>query len=135
MHCRAFWLAGCLPACLPAQQRAGQRRGQRSAAPRHERDASRHACAAQAHPTIVTSVIMSCGPSTASGAVQGAMLPSCSRAIPSLAKMGIESELWLGETDSFENGLRLFNSTAATVATLVKLGRQARAPACQLSIR
>ena len=36
---------------------------------------------------VVTSVMMRCGPTTESGAISGAMLPSCVRVIPALIEM------------------------------------------------
>lgn len=98
------------------------------------------------------------GPTTKAGAVAGELLPSCAKAVPALAELGIDAELWcactacengilhpgprtaarwtrralnslelasrrLGETDSSDAALALFNSTVATTAALVKLGR------------
>ena len=68
------------------------------------------------HSTIVSSVIMQCGPTTKNGAVAGALLPSCVRAIPALAKLGIGAELWLGETDANASALALFSSAPASVS-------------------
>ena len=60
-----------------------------------------------AHTDITTSILMRCGPSTLSGKIAGALSPACARAIPELAKLGVESELWLGETDSRSAALQL----------------------------
>ena len=57
------------------------------------------------HTDIVSSVLMRCGPTTLNGSVSGALLPSCAKAILALKALGVESELWLGETDSYESAL------------------------------
>jgi|EP01046_Picozoa_sp_COSAG06_P020252 hypothetical protein len=75
------------------------------------------------HTDIVSSVLMRCGPTTLNGSVSGALLPSCAKAIPALKALGVESELWLGETDSSESALKLFRDTEATVKALAELGR------------
>ena len=75
------------------------------------------------HTDIVSSVLMRCGPTTINGTVAGGLLPSCVKAIPALEALGVKSELWLGETDSADAALKLFNTTEATVAVLAALGR------------
>jgi hypothetical protein len=64
---------------------------------------------------------MRCGPTTLNGTVAGALLPSCARAIPALAKIGVGAELWLGETDALASALKLFGTAPASVKVLVKL--------------
>jgi hypothetical protein len=79
------------------------------------------------HPTIVSSIMMRCGPTTRNGTVgvpNVPLLPSCVRAIPALAELGIGAELWLGETDSSAAALRLFATAPATTKALVALSRQ-----------
>jgi hypothetical protein len=78
---------------------------------------------AKNHTSIVASVMMLCGPTTKTGAVVGELLPSCARAIPALEKLGVDSELWLGETDSYNNSQLLFADPAKTVEALTKLGK------------
>jgi hypothetical protein len=75
------------------------------------------------HTDIVSSVLMRCGPTTINGTVAGALLPACVKAIPALKALGVDSELWLGETDSSDAALKLFNTAEATVANLAALGR------------
>lgn len=78
------------------------------------------------HTSIVSSILMRCGPTTLNGTVGSppvALLPSCARAIPALAKLGIGSELWLGETDSSTAALKLFDTAPGTVKALVALGK------------
>ena len=77
---------------------------------------------AAAHTNIVSSVLMRCGPSTKSGKIEGALSPACSRAIPALAKLGVGSELWLGETDSVAAAGSLLNDPDGAVAALKALG-------------
>ena len=74
------------------------------------------------HTTIVSSVLMRCGPTTLNGTVRGELMPSCAKAIPALAELGVESELWLGETDSSDSALKLWDSPDATVTALTALG-------------
>ena len=76
------------------------------------------------HSAIVSSVIMQCGPTTKDGTVAGALLPSCARAIPALAKLGIGAELWLGETDSNVSALKLFDTAPASTKFLVELAKE-----------
>ena len=45
------------------------------------------------------------------------------KAANALKALGVESELWLGETDSSESALKLFRDTEATVKALAELGR------------
>ena len=75
-----------------------------------------------AHTDITTSILMRCGPSTQTGRIAGALSPACARAIPELAKLGVESELWLGETDSRSAALQLVGDPAGAVAALVAIG-------------
>ena len=75
------------------------------------------------HSAIVSSVIMQCGPTTKNGVVAGSLLPSCVRAIPALAKLGIGAELWLGETDANASALKLFETASASVSFLVSLAK------------
>ena len=74
------------------------------------------------HTSIVSSVLMRCGPTTLNGTVRGELMPSCAKAIPALAELGVESELWLGETDSSDSALKLWDSPDATVKALTALG-------------
>ena len=67
---------------------------------------------------------MECGPTSKAGPVVGVLLPSCTKVIPALAKLGVASELWLGETDNLTSALALFNDVQTTVDTLKKLGDQ-----------
>ena len=76
------------------------------------------------HTTIVSSVLMRCGPTTMNGTVRGELMPSCAKAIPALAELGVESELWLGETDSSDSALKLWDSPDATVKALTLPSRR-----------
>ena len=73
---------------------------------------------------IVSSVIMLCGPTTQSGKIAGALSPACARAIPALAKLGVASELWLGETDSHAAAMQLLGDPAGAVGALDALGKE-----------
>ena len=78
------------------------------------------------HTSIVSSILMRCGPTTLNGTVGSppvALLPSCARAIPALAKLGIGSELWLGETDANASALKLFSTAPASVSFLSSLAK------------
>ena len=77
---------------------------------------------ATSNPSIMTSVLMRCGPTTLNGSIAGDLLPSCVRAIPALSAIGVESELWLGETDSLSAAIALLSNPAAAVETLIALG-------------
>ena len=75
------------------------------------------------HSDIVSSVIMQCGPTTKNGTVAGVLLPSCAKAIPALAKLGVGAELWLGETDANASALKLFSTAPASVSFLSSLAK------------
>lgn len=77
----------------------------------------------KANSAIVTTILMQCGPTTKSGPVAGALSPACKSVIPRLAKLGVGSELWLGETDNLTSALALFEDTTTTVDALLELGR------------
>lgn len=90
---------------------------------------------------IVSSVIMNCGVVTCihnrssvrphakclnnhgiGGKITGNLSEACLRVIPELTRLGIKTELWLGEDDSYESAQYLFdhpNETAADLLTLV----------------
>ena len=77
---------------------------------------------AKAHTDIVSTVLMRCGPSTKNGSIVGDVVPACARVIPSLAALGVESELWLGETDDVAAAVTLMKDPASVVARLKALG-------------
>ena len=77
---------------------------------------------AQENTDIVSTVLMRCGPSTKNGTIQGDLVPACIRAIPALAALGVESELWLGETDDISAAAELMEHSDDVVATLKALG-------------
>ena len=106
--------------CSTAAAAAGRRVGWWWDAPSTATDPSVDNLIAWAgnHTNIVSSVLMRCGPTTINGTVAGSLLPSCVKAIPALKAIGVESELWLGETDSSESALKLFKDCDATVAIL-----------------
>lgn len=105
----------------------------------------------QAHPSIVTTVIMRCGVVTCcrlhcgdypsspwtsqcdntrgncsnnngvGGVITGGVNPACQRAIPQLHKLGVRVELWLGEDDSIASPRYMFAHPEATAAALVAI--------------
>ena len=74
------------------------------------------------HKTIVSSILMQCGPTTQSGSIQGKLSPACTKVIPALSQLGIGSELWLGETDSVAAAVKLLNNAPTAITALKELG-------------
>jgi len=72
---------------------------------------------------VLTLCPSQCGPTTENGTVAGALLPSCARAIPALAKLGVGAELWLGETDANASALKLFDTAKESVTFLSSLAK------------
>jgi hypothetical protein len=96
------------------------------------------------HTNIVTRVMLCCGVFTCvaadwsnasaprgtctnnngtGGTVTGTLSPKCQQAIPVLAKLGIQAELWLGEDDSITSAKYMFahlNETAEAVLAIAK---------------
>lgn len=92
---------------------------------------------------IVTTVIARCGvytcirdPSTKrpharclnnggiGGKITGNVSAACLRVIPALAELGVRTELWLGEDDSYESAQYLFAHSAETADDLLGLAAQ-----------
>jgi len=76
------------------------------------------------HPTIVSSVLMLCGPTTKSGTIAGELSPACTRVVPQLTALGVRPELWLGETDDVNAAITLVGDAPGAVAALGKLQEQ-----------
>lgn len=55
------------------------------------------------------------------GKITGNLSEACLRVIPELTKLGITSELWLGEDDSYESALYLFEHADQTAEDLLSL--------------
>ena len=92
------------------------------------------------HRNIVTTMIMHCGVNTCvtnyslprgspcenpgwdgghGGKINGTLSAACAKAIPQLTKLGVRSELWLGEDDSRESALALFAHPSETAQALI----------------
>ena len=57
------------------------------------------------------------------GTVNGKLSQKCKQAIPALAKLGVQAELWLGEDDSISSARYMFahaNETAEAVLAIAK---------------
>ena len=67
---------------------------------------------------------MRCGPTTALGNISGSLLPSCAYVMPLLKAMGVETELWMGETDSRDAMLGLFAHPNQVLSSLLSLSAQ-----------
>lgn len=95
------------------------------------------------HSNIVTTVIMRCGIQTCfrnqstskpnikclnnhgqGGTVSGNLSMACRQVIPELAKLGIRSELWLGEDDSIDSARYLFAHAEQTADSLLAINKQ-----------
>ena len=93
---------------------------------------------AKAHTSIVSTVIMKCGVVTCqtnystprshracnngtSGKLTGNVSAACLRAMPELASLGVRSEFWLGEDDSYASAQYLFAHPHETAADLLAL--------------
>jgi len=79
----------------------------------------------KAHPNIVSSVIMNCGPHLSKhGTFVGDLSKSCKKLIPKLVKHGVQPELWLGESDDLNAHHKLFNRSDEAAEVLVALGQK-----------
>jgi hypothetical protein len=94
---------------------------------------------AKAHRSIVTTVILECGILTCvrtgqswgrcannggvGGVVTGNVSDACRQVIPELAKVGVRSEVWLGEDWSLPSAQYLFSHAEQTAAALVAVAR------------
>ena len=96
---------------------------------------------AQQHRAIVTTVILECGVVTClrpagavasenclnngglGGTIAGNMSAACRQAIPALTKLGVRSEIWLGQDDSPTSAAYLFAHADATAHALLDLAR------------
>ena len=93
---------------------------------------------AKAHANIVSTVIMKCGVVTCqtnystprshrtcnngtSGKLTGNVSAACLKVMPELSKLGIRSEFWLGEDDSYASAQYLFAHPHETAADLLAL--------------
>ena len=95
------------------------------------------------HKNIVTTVIARCGILTCvrntstsrpdarclnnngtGGTIVGNMSAACTYALPKLQSLGIRTELWLGEDDSFLSALHLFNHPNETAEALIDVSRR-----------
>ena len=93
---------------------------------------------AAAHTDIVTTVIAKCGVYTClrnassrrphatclnnggiGGKVTGNVSAACLRVIPALAELGVRTELWLGEDDSYGSAQHLFDHPEETASDLI----------------
>ena len=54
----------------------------------------------------------------------GNLSASCAYALPKLKKLGIRTELWLGEDDSLESALYLFDHANETADALIDLSNR-----------
>ena len=94
---------------------------------------------AKAHRSIVTTVILECGVLTCvrthkfgqctnnagiGGKLHGNMSEACIRAIPALTKLGIRSEIWLGQDDSPSSARYLFSHAEETASAFIELANK-----------
>ena len=65
---------------------------------------------------------MQCGPLTETGKIAPTTVsPACTRLVPELAALGVESELWLGETDGVDQATTLMKDADSAVAALLDI--------------
>jgi hypothetical protein len=107
---------------------------------------------AKAHRPIITTVIMNCDVRTCcrlgcgecgnarnssckavprcsnnhgiGGVISGTLRSACQKVIPELTKLGIRSELWLGEDDSLDSARYLSSHPNETAAALIEVARK-----------
>eukprot|EP00949_MAST-11_sp_MAST-11-sp1_P003560 g3560.t1 len=80
---------------------------------------------ARAHRDTCDSVLLNCGVGVQSdGTIGGNFSKACGAASAGLAALGVDVELWLGETDSTAGMRMLFEKTAEAESALVALTKQ-----------
>eukprot|EP01051_Picozoa_sp_SAG22_P015227 SAG22_NODE_1962_length_3242_cov_2.053452_1_plen_265_part_00 len=122
------------------------------AAPTTAADAAALVVFAKEHRSVVTTVILECGVLTCcrtgtgqcgnekntslpgyrytctnnggvGGVVTGNLSDACAQTIPQLTKLGVRSEIWLGEDDSLSSARFMFSHAKETAESLVSLAR------------
>ena len=98
---------------------------------------------AKAHPTIIHTIIMNCGVLTCAtnhsaprggnysclnnggigGVITGEVMPSGKKLIPALSALGVKVELWLGEDDSRQSALHMFENPKVFAADLLAVAK------------
>lgn len=79
----------------------------------------------KAHTNIVSSVFMKCGVNLApEGNFVGDLSAACAMAAPELIKLGVQPELWLGESNNLTAHHLMFDRADDVAETLVSLGQK-----------
>ena len=74
------------------------------------------------HANIMSTVLMRCGVTTTNGTISGTLLPACETVMPILSGFGIQTELWLGQTDTVDAAVKLWSDPQRAIETLAELG-------------